>query len=190
MIRTLAAILALSFVRFANAQQPPAAAPPLLPEPVIAALAGEISGDSAHQTVEAISRQHRMRGSRPFRAAAEMIVRQARAAGLEEAQVNAFPADGTIFYGTQRSRPPWNAEFAEVWEMRREVTGRTQGTRLASWDERPMSLAQDSENGEVTGEPVAIGAGTSDADYTGKDVRGKLVLTSSQPGAVTRLATA
>src|SRR5688572_10184093 len=113
MIRTLVAVLSLSLVRFANAQQPPAAAPPLLPEPVIAALAREISGDHAHQTVEAISRQHRMRGSRPFQAAAEMIVRQARAAGLEEPQVNEFPADGKICYGTQGSRPPWNAEFAE-----------------------------------------------------------------------------
>ena len=29
-----------------------------------------------------------------------------------------FPADGKMFYGTQRSRPAWDAEFAELWEMR------------------------------------------------------------------------
>jgi hypothetical protein len=35
---------------------------------------------------------------------------------------------------------------------------------------------------------VDVGAGTSDADYAGKDVRGKIVLTSQQPGAIAELA--
>ena len=35
---------------------------------------------------------------------------------------------------------------------------------------------------------VDIGSGTSDADYAGKDLRGKLVLTSSQPGSVVERA--
>jgi aminopeptidase YwaD len=40
----------------------------------------------------------------------------------------------------------------------------------------------------VTGELVDVGAGTSDKDYAGKDVRGKIVLTSEAPGGVIPLA--
>ena len=42
--------------------------------------------------------------------------------------------------------------------------------------------------GRADAELVDIGAGTSEADYQGKDVRGRLVLTSSQPEAVQELA--
>ena len=89
--------------------------PPLLEEKVVAALAEELSGETAKRTIEGISRNHRTRGSRPFRAAAELIAERARAYGLEKVEILEFPADGKIFYGTQRSRPPWDAEFAELW---------------------------------------------------------------------------
>ena len=164
--------------------------PPLLPEPVITALASELSGDRAHATIVEISKHHRTRGSRPFRAAANYIVAKAREAGLEEARVEEFPADGKIFYGTQRSRPPWDAEFAELWEMRREGNEWKRREFVTSWAKQPMSLAQDSESGDVRAELVDVGAGTSDSSYAGKDVRGKLILTSSQPGAVVPLGVA
>ncbi|MGH9817314.1 MAG: hypothetical protein ACRD6I_14675, partial [Candidatus Acidiferrales bacterium] len=167
----------------ANAQ-----APPLLPEPTVAALEQELSGEKAKLNLEFVSRQHRTRGSRPFRAAADYIVAQAKAYGLSDAQVLEFPADGKIFYGTQRSRPAWDAEFAELWELR-EADGKWQrATRYASWDAMPITLAQDSESGEVSADLVDVGEGTSDSDYAGKDVRGKIVLTSQQPGAIAELA--
>jgi hypothetical protein len=52
----------------------------------------------------------------------------------------------------------------------------------------PITLAQDSESADVTAELVDVGAGTSESDYTAKDVRGKIVLVSSQPGAAAQLA--
>lgn len=160
----------------------------LLPEPIIAALAQEISGETAKRNLEYLARHHRMRGSRGFRAAAEHIVEQLRAYGLSDARIEQFPADGKLFYGTQKSRPPWDAEFAELWEMR-ETNGQwVRNVRLASWEATPISLAQDSESGEATADLVDIGAGTSERDYAGKDLRGKLVLTSAQPGAVVPLA--
>lgn len=155
--------------------------PPLLPEATVAALANELSGETAKRNLEFVSRQHRMRASKGFRTAAEFIVEQAKSYGLE-AQVLQFPADGKTFYGTQKARPAWNAEFAELWEM-----GSTP-VRIASWDAMPLVLAQDSESANVTAELVDVGSGTSDGDYAGKDVRGKLVLVSAQPDAVYRLA--
>ena len=170
----------------------------LLPEPAVAALARELSGETAKRNLEFIARHHRMRGSRGFRAAADFVVEQARAYGLSDARVEQFPADGKIFYGTQRSRPPWDAEFAELWEVRPEeqagaaapVSGAAWArvARLASWDAMPVTLAQDSEGADVTAELVDAGAGTSERDYAGKDVRGKIVLVSSQPGAAAALA--
>ena len=160
----------------------------LLPEPVIAALAQEISGETAKRNLEFLARQHRMRGSRGFRAAAEHIVEQLRSYGLSDARIEQFPADGKLFYGTQKSRQPWDAQFAELWEMREAGGLWERHVRIASWDAMPISLAQDSESGQATADLINIGAGTSERDYAGIDVRGKLVLTSSQPGAVVPLA--
>jgi len=151
----------------------------LLPEPVIASLSQELSGETAKRNLEYIARHHRMRGSRGFRAAAEHIVEQLRAYGLTDARIEQFPADGKIFYGTQRSRPPWDVEFAELWELRETSAGWAQNIKLASWEAMPVSLAQDSESGEVTTELIDVGNGTSERDYAGKDVRGKIVLAAA-----------
>jgi aminopeptidase YwaD len=154
---------------------------PFLSEREIAALASEISGESAKRNLEGLSRHHRMRGSRGFRAASEQIVAELKRYGYADAHIESLPADGTIFYGTQRSRPAWNAERAELWEL--DGSG-AHVHRIASWESAPIVLAQDSVSGDVTAELIDVGAGTADADYANKDVRGKLVLASSQPGPV------
>ena len=160
----------------------------LLPDSVIAALSQELSGETAKSNLEYIARHHRMRGSRGFRSAADHIVKQLRDYGITDARVEQFPADGKTFYGTQKSRPPWDAEFAELWEMRESNSGWTRHARLASWDAMPVTLAQDSESGEATADLVDVGNGSAEKDYAGKDVRGKLVLAAAQPGAVARHA--
>lgn len=160
---------------------------PFLRDAEALALASELSGETAKRNLEGFSRQHRMRGSRGYQAAAEQIVGELKRAGLADAHIELLPADGKIFYGTQRSRPPWNAEFAELWEL--DAAG-ARVDRLASWDAAPIMLAQDSESGEVTTTLVDVGAGTSEKDYANKDVAGKLVLASAQPGPVAALAVA
>ncbi|HMQ03215.1 MAG TPA: DUF4910 domain-containing protein [Pyrinomonadaceae bacterium] len=159
--------------------------PPLLAEPVVAALANELSGETAKRDLEYVSRQHRMRASKGISVAAEFIAAQARSYGLESVEILKFPADGKTFYGTQKARPAWNAEFAELWEI--GADGKP-AVRIASWDAMPLVLAQDSETANVTAELIDVGAGTSEGDYAGKDVKGKLVLVSAQPEAVYRLA--
>jgi aminopeptidase YwaD len=161
-----------------------APAAPLLTPAETRAIADQVSGSAAKRTVQALSLHHRMRGSEGYRAAAELIRDRLRDYGLEEVDVISLPADGRIFYGTQRSRPAWNASFAELWEERQQGGRWADAERAASWADQPISLAQDSASGAAEGELVDVGAGTSAADYAGKDVRGKIVLTSSQPGAV------
>ena len=156
-----------------------AAAPPLLPAGQGEAIGAELSGAAALRTVRTLSQHHRMRGSEGYRAAAEAIRDRLRDAGLAEVEIISLPADGRIFYGTQRSRPGWNARFAELWDGR---------DRVASWADQPIGLAQDSVSGRAEADLVDVGAGTAESDYQGKEVRGRLVLTSSQPGAIQELA--
>ncbi|HEV7671390.1 MAG TPA: DUF4910 domain-containing protein [Thermoanaerobaculia bacterium] len=161
---------------------------PLLPQATVAALAEEISGEAAKRDLDFLSRQHRMRGSRGFRAAAEFVANALREDGLAGVEIVEIPADGKTFYGTQRSRRPWDAEFAELWELEKSGDAWVPRHRLASWDTLPLSLAQDSESADVTAELIDVGAGTKPEDYAGRDVRGKIVLVSSQPEAVVPLA--
>lgn len=181
-------VLLLAGLVLAVAMPVVAQPPPLLPEETIAALAGELSGETAKRNLEAIARYHRMRGSQQFRAAAEFVAARAREYGLEGVEILEFPADGKIFYGTQRSRPAWDAAFAELWELREENGQRVRAERLASFEAMPVTLAQDSESAAVIAELVDCGEGTREADYAGKDVRGKLCLVAAQPGAALPLA--
>ena len=169
-------LLSLLVAGAAFAQPAPSSAPPLLPPAQGQAIAAEVSGAQALRTVRTLSLHHRMRGSDGFRAAAEAIRDRLADYGLEGVEILSLPADGRIFYGTQRSRPGWNARSAELWEGLRP--------RIASWAEQPISLAQDSVSGRADADLVDVGAGTAEGDYAGKEVRGRLVLTSSQPGAV------
>lgn len=163
---------------------------PVLPDTVIAALARELSGVTARRNLEFIAREHRTRGSRPWRTAGAFVMQQTLSYGLADAHIEEFPADGRVFYGTQRSRPPWDAEFAELWLLRQDGNAWVRDRRLASWDAMPITLAQDSESGEVTADVVDVGNGLASGDYNGKDVRGKLVLAAQQPGLVAELAVA
>jgi aminopeptidase YwaD len=154
-----------------------------LPDKTIAALAHEVDGETAKQTLEGIVQHHRERGSRGFHASAEWVAGRARSYGLGNVEILRFPADGKIFYGTQRSRPAWDADKGELSELR---DGKE--TLLASYADVSMVLAEDSESAEVTALLVDVGAGTKETDYEHKDVRGKLVLVADSPGAVQELA--
>jgi aminopeptidase YwaD len=179
--------------------------PPLLAEKDVAALANELSGETAKRNLEGIARFHRQRGSRGFHAAAELVAERLRAYGLSDVAILQFPADGKIFYGTQRSRPAWDAEFAELKQVTEVHTGKTyfdpagkpviagdwyeqHEELLASYEAEPVVLAEDSESGDVKTELVDMGEGTKESDYAGKNVKGKIVLVSAQPGAVQDLA--
>src|SRR5438309_10344017 len=176
--------------------------PPLLPEKDVAALANELSGETAKWNLEGIAGFHRQRGSRGFHEAAELMAERLRAYGLSDVAILQFPADGKIFYGTQRSRPAWDAEVGELTEITLKPTRLCQeGWReevdklhaegkvgvamicpnvnvLASYEAMPIVLAEDSESAKVTADLVDLGEGTKQSDYAGKDVKGKIVLVS------------
>src|SRR5947199_7582284 len=141
----MVAAAATLFAGSAGAQKPP-----LLPEKDVAALAQELSGEAAKRNLEGITRFHRQRGSKGFHSAAELVAERARAYGLSDVAILQFPADGKIFYGTQRSRMPWDAEFAELWELKKDGNQWKPSVLMASYEAVPVTLAEDSENADVT----------------------------------------
>ena len=158
---------------------------PLLQSDGLAAIANEISGSNAKKTVAELSKHHRMRVSEGFSAATAHIISELTRAGLSDVRIERLPADGKTFYGTQRSRPAWNVRFAELWEV---GTDGSHTAQIASYADAPITLAQDSASADLRAELVDAGSGTAASDYEGKDVRGKIVLVSSQPEAVVPLA--
>src|SRR3954468_15626153 len=163
---------------------------PILDKPTVSAFANELSGDMAKRNLYFITTQHRMRGSRQYRVAADYIMEQLKSYGIDDVFDEHIPADGKIFYGTQRSRPAWDADFAELWQLKLDGGKWVPDKKLAGWDAVPLSLAQDSESGEAEADLIDVGAGTKEADYAGKDVKGEYVLVSAQPGAAAELALA
>lgn len=160
----------------------------LVPEDVLLQIAEESSGEAAKRNLDTLTLNHRMRASKQFNRATEHVVAKLREYGLDDVEILEYAADGKTMFGTQKSRKVWDVRFAELWELA-EVDGEfIRARRHGNWDAVPLTLAQDSLSGEVTTTLVDIGAGTSDSDYEGKDVRGKLVLTSSQPGSVVEQA--
>jgi hypothetical protein len=144
------------------------------------ALSGEIAKDHVIQ----ITRHHRIQGSRGYRDAANYVLAQLRAYGFsdDEAWIESFPSDGRIQYQTWQSPSGWDIDRAEL-RMIEPVE-----ERLVGYPEIAMSLITYSNPGDVTAELVWVGAGTSDADYEGKDVTGKFVLATGYGGEVHRHA--
>lgn len=182
-LREVAYAICMSGAFMASAARASEAAPPRLNAQETAALAAEVNGDMALRTVEGLTQFHRQRGSSGFHAAAMLVAERARAYGLDGVEILKFPVDGKIFYGTQRSRPGWDAERGVLSEL---VAGND--IPIANYAAMPVSLAQDSASAEVKAELIDVGAGDQATDYANKDVSGKIVLVSAQPEAVQDLA--
>ncbi|MEX1245479.1 MAG: DUF4910 domain-containing protein [Thermoanaerobaculia bacterium] len=155
---------------------------PFWPNDVPAAIHAEVDGVAVLETVRELSRFHRVQGSPGFAAAAEHMRKKALAAGLADAAVERFPADGKTRYAHFRSYLGWDPRSGTLEEI--SPTPRLH----ASFSQMPVALADYSQDADVTAELVDVGKGTSPADYQGKDVRGKIVLADGDLPTVHRLA--
>ena len=143
----------------------------LLPEPVVRQISEEISGDAAFAHVRHNSQFHRPRGgSDGLWKVAQYYEEKAREYGLTDVRIIKQA------YGTTR---PWNAKSGELW-----ITG-DQPERIASTIQTPLHLADFSRSADVTADLIDIG-GATEAELAGKDVAGKIVLTSASIATVMR----
>jgi Peptidase family M28 len=146
----------------------------LMPEPVYRALVNEMSGDIAYEHIRWFTHYHRpMGGSEGFEAVAKYVEQKAREYGLEDVR----------YIPLKYSSHSWTPELGELWLI--APTER----RLAFSPEVAVSLADYSRTTDVaSAELVDVGGGTTEADYAGKDVSGKVVLSHGAPADVMKQA--
>jgi hypothetical protein len=143
----------------------------LLPEPIVRQISEEISGDAAFAHIRHNSQFHRPRGgSDGLWKVAQYYEEKAREYGL---------TDVKIIKQAYGSTKPWNAKSGELW-----ITG-TEPERIASTIQTPLHLADFSRPADVTADLIDIGGGTA-AELEGKNVSGKIVLTSGSITTVMR----
>ena len=154
----------------------------LLTDKEVTALASEISGLIAKDTVTELARYHRVQASSGFSKAAQYIADKAKEYGLAQVQIERFPADGEKTYYTLKSAPGWEAERGELWEIEPNKS------KVADWNEMRVALADYSQSAEATTTLIDVGMGTSAKDYEGKDVAGHLVLAGGGVADVHKMA--
>ena len=155
---------------------------PFWPDAVPQAIHAAVDGGAALETVRELGRFHRVHGSPGFAAAAEHVRAKAEAAGLADAVVEHFPADGETRYAHFRSYLGWEARSARLDEVS------PQSRTIARFPELPVALAGYSQDADVTAHLVDVGAGTAPRDYEGREVKGRIVLASGALPEVHRLA--
>jgi aminopeptidase YwaD len=157
---------------------------PFLTAPQWAALRDESNGAAPYENLRYLTGLHRVPATPEFDQAAQFILQRVKEYGLSDAHSEQFPIDGTKNYGLMRSYLAWTVEEARLWEVRPEHL------LLGDWKTDPIRLADYSHTADVETELVDVGNGGSEADYSGKDVRGKIVLADGVLARVQQLAIA
>lgn len=178
MTRLRSALLLLSFTTCAFAQQP------FLTSTQWIALRNESSGAAPYENLRAITRLHRVPATEEFDQAAQFMLQRARDYGLSDAHAEQFPIDGKTTYGLMRSYLAWKVQEGTLWEMRPEHL------QLGDWATDPIRLADYSHGVDLETTLMDVGNGAHDADYAGKDVKGKIVLADGVLARVQKLAVA
>jgi hypothetical protein len=143
-----------------------------IPTPAVRSL----SAEEAKSHVIAVSRFYREDATPGFHEAALYISAQARQYGLSDVHIETFPTDGVVRHFNMKTRYAWTPRGAALWLVNPEL-------KLADFRDATTHLATWSQGANVTAELVDVGGGSA-ADFQGKDVRGKIVFTSSEPAAV------
>jgi len=157
---------------------------PVIPRPLwlstktLQAIIEEASGESARNHFRRLKQMWGWMMDENFTEILDYMHTQAVSLGLEDIQIERFPADGEKFYGAFLTEPAWNVKKGILWQ----VTPRSR--RLADFSITVNSLSRYSRSTETEAELIYVGDGTSPEDYEGKDVAGKIVLAS---GAMTEV---
>ena len=138
--------------------------PPSLRDPIIQ----EFSGEQAFVHVQMLSTNRDRQAAEYQNEFYETtyLREQAAIAGLSDVQTDFFP-----------TRDTWDGEEGDLYLVSPVKK------KIASLNQVPASLASGSLTADVEAELVYVGAGR-EADYAGKDVKGKIVLGSGSVGQV------
>ena len=152
---------------------------PFLPDDVYQKLTNEISGDIAFDNLRSLVLYHSPEGeSQGFQEEARWVMDRAKSYGIEDVHFIDLPSWGNA---SEQTRPGWTLKGGELWLIS-PVT-----IKLGDVRETPTSVADYSPTSDLTADLVDVGEGTEDADYAGKDVKGKILLAYGPPGTVAKI---
>src|SRR3954463_8558333 len=117
----------------------------LLDRAILKALDEELSGVAAKDHVARLTQLHRVPASPGFHEAIEYVMDRANAAGLADVHVEAFPGDGTTWFGTLHGNRGWRVEAGSLDEVR------PQPRRIISYDDVRLAVAHNNERAGGTG---------------------------------------
>lgn len=159
MVKFISCLLLFSFTIPSFAQSTP-----FLTENEIRMLRNEISGDRAFEHIRVLTQWHRDSGMEGYFKAMDYVVEAAKANGLQDVSIIKQPLDGN-----------YTAKTAELWMVEPVEL------KLADIGDHAVYLADNSRDADITAELVWGGDATDEA-LNGVDVKGKIVLTSANPG--------
>jgi aminopeptidase YwaD len=147
----------------------------LIPQATIQRIVDEVSGTLAYQHIIDLAGYEHDRLAEEYQSTyreAAFIDKMAREYGLEDVHIERFKIPNKT----------WDGEVGELWMEAPDKR------LILSYRDIAAALATGSKSGDVTADLVYVGRGDKDADYTGKDVAGKIVLASAAVGQVHNLA--
>lgn len=146
----------------------------LLSMEMIHAIVNEASGETAWNALKEIAPYPRDRKESEYKGhffESDFIAARLKEYGLKNVTIDEIPQDTST----------WDGEMGELWMVSPERQ------KLADYKDIPTILCGNSENTDVTAELVDVGIGNRAEDYQNKDVKGKIVLGSSNPLVLQRL---
>jgi aminopeptidase YwaD len=161
---------------------PAAAASHVVDQKTFDTIARELSGELAQELDRRIVEYHRIQASPMMTSVAKEVVIPAIIKAGINAQLEQFRSNGKLMYQTYLSPMGWSINEGELW-----LEGEAPA-RLCRYSDIPMCVSTYSRGGDWSGELVDVGAGTSEADYEGKDLKGKVALASGYAQNVVDLA--
>ncbi|MBA3642049.1 MAG: M28 family peptidase, partial [Acidobacteria bacterium] len=138
------------------------------------AIINEASGERAMHTLLELVPYQRVRPASEYKGAfreSEVMARLAREFGYTNVRIETFP-----------SGPQWQPSVGELW-----ITAPT-SRKLYDIHDVALALGQGTPSGDISGELLDIGAGRA-VDLEGKDLTGKVLLSSSGLGPFTQAVT-
>lgn len=138
---------------------------PFVDEKTERILTNELSGDRAFEHMRITTQWHKPGGSEGFFAVARYVLEKAKEAGLEDVR----------WIDQKATSLSWTCRSGEAWLLEGDGADAKE-TKVTSYAEVATSVADYSRSTNVTAEIVDVGAGDRAADYGGRDVKGKIVL--------------
>ncbi|MBY8999886.1 MAG: DUF4910 domain-containing protein [Candidatus Heimdallarchaeota archaeon] len=143
-------------------------------EKLILLVSRELSGERAKRITGLLSQYHRIQASKEFLTASKIIYDKLKKLGDNNCQIHEYIADGTKRYYEWYAPLSWDIQNGELLQIEpvKQV--------LCRFSETPESICTHSKSVDIEAEVIHIGNAKPD-EIEGKDIQGKLVLTTRSP---------